>query len=267
MKRSLSNQGFLAPEISGVIQQVHTVHSELFVFCERLNELAHRSLFSAKVNRNNLRELVLSTLVHKAMTAYQGAIVVAERGMHSEARILLRTLLEVTFKAVAIAKNPDAVREYVGENVFQQRRLIRNFKKLSPELRGSSDSYELDQAEAALTAQITAEGIVERKTFWYAEQAAMEDFYRSAYSLLSETVHVSVGQLESLLNVDAKGVLSGLKYGPSDAGIEHNLLTGAEALLFTLMAAYSAVDVPTAEEIHAMHNEFNELHSRYSIST
>ena len=267
MQISLSNHGFLAPEIAGVVQHVRAAHSELFAFCERLNELAHSSLFSSKVNRDDLRELVLSTLILKAMTAFQGVIIVAERGMPSETRILLRTLLEVMFRAIAIAKNPDATRVYVGEDVIRRKKLIRKFRRLSSHLQVSADPAELDRVEEILTARVTVEGIVERTTLWYAEQAGMEDFYHSAYSLLSEAVHVSVGQLESALNLDDNGALVGLSYAPSDAEIEHHLLASAEALIFALRATYSVVDVQTSEEIHAIHDEFNELHGRHSGAT
>lgn len=267
MPISLSNNGFLGPEISGIVQHVRAAHAEIFSFCDRLNELAHRSLFSAKVDRHNIRELVLSTLIHKAMTAYQAVVIVAERGLPSEARVLLRTLLEVTFRAGAIAKNPDAARQYVSEDVVRRSKLIRRFKRLSPDLQGSANAAELDQVLEVLTARIRAERITERSTLWYAEQAGMEDFYRSAYSLLSEAVHVSIGQLESSLHLDEKGDLLGLTYGPSDEEIDVNLLTGAEALLFALRATYSVVDVQTSDEIHRMHDEFNDLHRRCSATT
>jgi hypothetical protein len=267
MPASLSNNGFLDLEISGTVQRVRAAHAEIFAFCERLNELAHRSLFSAKVDRHNIRELVLSTLIHKAMTAYQAVVIVAERGLPSEARVLLRTLLEVTFRAGAIAKNPDAARQFVNEDVIRRSKLIRKFKSLSPHLQASADSAELDRVLQTLVARIAAERIVERPTLWYAQQAGMEDFYRSAYTLLSEAVHVSIGQLESSLTLDAEGRLLGLTYGPSDEDIEMNLLTGAEALIFALRATYSVVDVQTSDEIHRIHDELNALHVRYSGAT
>jgi hypothetical protein len=170
-------------------------------------------------------------------------------------------------QGVKFARKSTVTRQYVGEDVIRRRKLIRKFKRLGVELQTGADLEELERVEAYLTARIASEDLVERTTEWYAEQAGMEDFYRSAYSLLSEAVHVSVGQLESSLNLDEDGTLIGLVYGPSDTELEHHLLACSEALILALRAAYSVVDVQTADEIHRIHDEFNELHGRFSRAT
>lgn len=259
----LSNDGFLSPELEAVVQQIRATHGQIFDFVARLNELAHRSLFSAKVNRDDRRQVLLLTLTQKSMTEYQSVIILSERGLPGEARALLRVLLEVTFRIVAMAKKAELAEAYVAEDQVRRRKLINKFKMLSESLQTNGNREELERVLAEVSERIQEDEIRENTTQSYAKHAGLEDFYNSAYSILSDAVHVNVRELEEALTLDEAGKLIGFTYGPSDSDLTVNLLTAAEALILCLRAAYSVVDVGTAEEIHSIHYEFNELHARY----
>jgi hypothetical protein len=110
------------------------------------------------------------------------------------------------------------------------------------------------------TRRIKAERIADGKIEKYAEAGGLSDLYYSAYTLLSQHVHVNVDTLEDTLDLDAAGNLVSMKYGFSDENLDVHLLLAAEALIITLRATFSVIDVSTADEIHAIHDEFNALY-------
>lgn len=266
MAIQLTNDGFLSPTMDSVVDHVRRAHAEIFQFCLRLNRLAHQCLFEAKVDGEDLRELLLSTLMPKGLGAYQAVILLSERGMPAQSRVLLRTLLEVTFRIGAIAKNPEVARAYALEDAARRKKVINKLRMLSS-YEAFADKATLDSTHEALSDRIKSQGIKELKTQWFAEQAGLTDFYHSAYSYLSDAVHVSVSHLEDALDLDENGELVGLTYGPSGADIEATLLTAAESLIFCLRGTYSVVDIDSADDVHRMHDEFNALHARYSGET
>lgn len=224
-------------------------------------------LFGASVNANDLQQLLLATLLHRALTSYQASVILAQRGLPQEAQVMLRTLLEVTFKIVAIAKDSAVGRAFVQEDELHRRKFLNKFKLLNPLLQDPATLSVLESLQSAIAQRIKDADVKELKTQWFAKKAGLSDFYNSAYAVLSDSVHANVRTLERALNVDDSGNLLSLNYGFSDNDFDIHLLTAAEALIFCLRAVFSVIDVPTAEEIHAIHEEFNSLHASVTGET
>lgn len=266
MAIQITDNGFLDSNSSEVVLHVNHVHREVLSYCKRLNNLAHRSLFSAKVSIDDLQQFLLAGLIHKAMTAYQAVILLGERGMPSESQVVLRTLLEATFRIVAIAKDPEVGRAYLLQDETSRRKFLNKLKLLDKSRPAEVVESELDSMLKAVSQNIEIHKARELKTAWFAEKANLLDFYNSAYAVLSDSVHVNVRHLENAFNSDSKGELIGLNYGYSDKGLIQNTLTAAEALLISIQAAYSIIDVNPVEEIHQSQDEFNTLIKKYSPS-
>lgn len=267
MAIEITNDGFLDSNSSKVALHTNQVHSEVLSYCKRLNNLAHRSLFSAKVSLEDSQQFLLASLIHKAMTAYQAIILLAERGMPSESQVVLRTLLEVTFRIVAIAKNPVVGEAYILQDETNRRKFINKLKVLEKSRPADIVDVELDNMLKTVSQGIKEKNIKELSTAWFAEKANLLDFYNSAYAVLSDSVHVNVRHLENAFNLDSNGELIGLNYGFSDKNLIQNVLTAAEGLLLSLHAAYSVIDIEPADEIHLSNDEFNLLIKKYNPST
>lgn len=255
---NLSNQMFLDPNIEQYVAHVRVAHAPCCSFAMRLNELAHRSIFAARINAHDLQPLLLVALLHRALTSYQATVMLGERGMPQEAQVMLRTLLEVTFKIVAIAKYPSVGRAFVLEDENHRRKFLEKLKKLSPELQDRDSLSELESLQSAIGNRKNPE-VHASQTWWFAQKAGLSDFYNSAYAVLSEEVHSSARTLERALRLDESDNLLGLNYGFSDDELDLHLLTAAEALILSLRATFSIIDVPTAEEIEIVNNELNIL--------
>lgn len=260
----LSHNMFLDPNISKYIEHVRAAHRPCLEFAQKLNELGHRAMFSGEVRQRDAQHVLLATLLQRALTSFQATVILLERGLSQEAKVTLRTLLEVTFKTVAIAKHQEIAEAFILEDETQRRKFIRKYRALSPELQNAKAKAELDSLLDACETKIAENGIQELKTQWFAKKAGLLDFYNTAYAVLSTEVHVNVRTLEGALNIDKDGNLVGLKYGFSDEDLDNHVLTACEALIFSLRASFSKGEIPeaTVDEIHSIHDEFNALHKK-----
>ncbi len=259
---TLGHQMFLSEGIVAYVDHVNRTHTPCLSYAKRLNELANRALFSAQISSTSLQHVLLAALLQRGLTAFQAAVLLLERGLPEEGQVALRTLLEVTFKTVAVAKNKDAADAFVREDEAHRRKFINKYKLLSPGAQDSQVRSELDAILVDCQARIQENGARELGTYWFAEKAGMLDFYNSAYAVLSSTAHANVRTLEKALDIDADGEIRRLKYEFSDAGIDENLLTASEAMLFTVHAGFSMGEIPESDvaAINAAQAEFNALH-------
>mgnify|MGYP000197400956 CR=1 FL=1 len=258
----LRNNMFLSPDMSEVIAQFRLIHTKTFSLAEKLNELAHQEMFETEVTSSNAQQLLIACLLHRALTTFQGVIVLTERGMPAEATTLLRTLLEVMFRLVAIAKDSEVGRTYILQDEFHRKKFINKFKLLSEPVRSAATqpSHDHDSLLTDINHKIAEHGVSERSTLWFAEQAGLADFYHSAYSVLSGAVHANVRDIESALVVDENGNVTAFDYGPSDAGIDEILLTAIESLIFCLRGAFSVLPSASQNALDSVNADFITLH-------
>lgn len=255
---------FLGQPIEEYVEHVNRAHHQLLDYARELNEVAHRALFCVKITRTDLQHILLAALLQRGMKAFQAAIILVERGLVEEAEVALRTLLEVTFKTVAVAKSPEVALAFVAEDETHRRKFIKKYKLLSA---ASQDPTRLDDLEKLLaetTARIRQIGATELKIRWFAEKAELLDLYNSAYTILSATAHVGVRTLENSLEIGADDLVVSMTYGFSDSGIEATVLTACETLLITLHAGFSKGDISQecVDALSAMKASFDSLHSQ-----
>lgn len=108
---SIKDQGFLSPDIGRFIEKYRQDNRAAFDLADALNRTAQRLLLGAEVkmegesfSEKNLAQL----LFVRALSNFQGAILMAERGAVVEARTLARTCLETAFALVAAVKMDSA---------------------------------------------------------------------------------------------------------------------------------------------------------------
>jgi hypothetical protein len=259
-----SNRMFLDPQVDEYVRRVRNAHMPCFTLVERLNELANRSLFEANVDPADAQELLLAALLPRALATFQSVVILGERGLAQEAQVALRTLLEVTFKAGAIARDRKFAEDYIRADVVHRENFLKKFKRLTPTEERLS-TQESNRTLLDKTSQrVKTEKIRDLTVEDYAKAAGLVDLYYSAYTILSQHVHVNVGTLDQTLDIDAAGNLVGMKYGFDDKELDIILLSGAEALILTLEATFSVLDVSTGDEIRTIHDEFRVLHDEIS---
>ena len=102
--------GFLSEAVNEQIPVRRAALAEWFCLASDLNEILQEMISPAAESANTAAvspEALTVFLLMRGLQSYQGAVLMAERGMAVEARILARSLLEDTFCVAAIIDNPN----------------------------------------------------------------------------------------------------------------------------------------------------------------
>jgi hypothetical protein len=257
----LGYKGFLSPNIDSVINDIRESHRDIIALCENINELAHSVLRDIKIDLNDKQHLLVSGLFIRAMTTYQGVVILALRGMPAETSVVLRTLLEVLFRVCAIAKNVNVADAYIGEDEIYRRKSVYKLTELGKISKDAVSKVDFSNILNEIKTNIEANGIKERSTEWYAKMAGLEGFYLSAYSVCSRSVHVNVRDLESALVLDSKGDLVNYKYGPDVNGLDISLLAATESMIYILDCVRNLFGTIYSDKVDSIYQEYKNTYN------
>jgi hypothetical protein len=233
-----SDRMFLDPELTRFIEHVRRESPNAFELAEDLNVFANSWIFTAAPSRSDIRHLLVGALLPRLLTGFQGVVLMAERGMDSECRLMARKVLEVCFRIVAIAASEENALTYVRSDETNRRKLLNKIKALKTVSHTSEQAVLIVSLHAEVTTAIANQNIHEIGTQWFAERAGLMDFYNTAYALLSESAHANVRDLEPVLATTAEGEIEAIEYGPSTTHIESLLLTAVETTVIALDATF-----------------------------
>jgi Family of unknown function (DUF5677) len=260
---SIDQNGFLDPDAASWIVKHRQDHRALFAVCESINHLAQTHLYKLNIHSEDVQDLLVSLLFIRSLAAYQTSILLIERGLTTEARIILRNLIEILFKLRAISSDRDVARAYVYEDEVYRKRFINKFKLLSDDVKQAQGNPKLDELLGVIKENIEGKDISERQTQWYAQKANLSDYYNTVYSIFSGSVHANVRELEELLKTDGQGKITDLVYGPDlAAGLDMLLLTGGETQCLILEDVSRVFDLKIEGRIAELHTKLRQLISK-----
>jgi hypothetical protein len=104
---SIAEQGFLSPAIAHFITKHRQDNKAAFTLADALNRTAQRLMLETEVTVEGdafSEKNLASLLFVRALSNFQGVVLMAERGAVVEARTLARTCLETVFALVAAVK-------------------------------------------------------------------------------------------------------------------------------------------------------------------
>lgn len=215
--------GFFGEYGEEVKENIIKDNAEIFSLSSELNYACHDVLRSAKINLESGKDLIVSCLFVRSLELYQSTVMLLQSGMVNGARIVLRCLLEVTFRIHDVGEREDAYRQYIGESVISQRDTAKKAKDLSS-LLGVNLTGNLDDRIKELDDKISSNKWSKLSAYKLSEFSGMSALYISAYHLLSKTVHASSSDIESHLHFDSSSVVSGFGYSETDE-VGHLLLS------------------------------------------
>jgi hypothetical protein len=256
----IEKKGFLGTSISGWIGKIRAKHLKFFELADETNELCQSSMFELEPHSKHLQELLAASLFLRSISGYQATILLAERGMMPESRVMARTMLETIFSLCAIQKEPKLANDYAREDQHNRLKFLNKFKVLhGGNLPDDVTQDELVELENELKQDIGKNQSKVRSTEQWAEKAGMHDWYLSAYAMLSMSVHTKVRDLEDYMIRDNKEEVREFQWGPSDIGIQEVLMTAIEAMLVSLNAATMVFKMDKTAPINSLHNRLQNL--------
>jgi hypothetical protein len=264
----IEQNGFLSEEIQQWVEKHRRDNTKWFSLCEEINKFSHKVMLATEVHENDLIELIAATLLVRAMSNFQGMLILAERGMKHESEVLLRSLLERTFAMVAIDKNKQVGIVLIFNDLFRRKRLLNTTHRnlLIGNISDDNQKFdvEIDKEIGKINEEISERVVREYNIKDSACDAGMTEVYDTEYKLLSGSLHVNVRDMERHLKINESKNVKKILWGPDTEGIDFILFSGAEKMLLILTAVAHIFSLDYDNEWELILKTYNELGKQYS---
>lgn len=207
--------GFLSEEIAKYEEAFLGKYSNLFKFANKLNEFSMVLMVSQKVDWDDPHKFILKTLHIRLIENYQATVMLLQKGMVSQAKVLVRGMLETVFILVALQKNPDLLQSYYDQFEDGRRRALKascQFK--GEELKKAAKEHGLEKHYVEHKNSLKDKELSVLKPKQWAMAAELEDFYNLWYTLYSNSAHSNLPALDD--HIDKTEQEINLSFGPSD---------------------------------------------------
>jgi hypothetical protein len=255
----LASGGFLDPEIQRWIQESRRRYPTWFGIAVDVNRFALKVMLGLDVHNRAIGELLLATLYLRILHTFEGTILMAERGMLTQGRMLARSMLEAVFPLVAIAKDPATAGEYVEDHKLQKLKFFRKAQQLGSGMLEELEDPETKKLAEELKDEVDSLGLKGLRTEDLAKKAGLHNWYLTAYAVLSGTVHSRVGDLEEYLVLGENEQIKEFDWGPRDKGLEKLIMTVAEAMLIAIEHVRAICKIDAGPELTGLRERLNEL--------
>ena len=238
---SIYQQGFLSGDMHAWIARIRGANSLWFQFCDDLNQFCQQTLFSIKVHEEDRPRAFALVLFIRILRGFQSVVILSERGLVKEAEVLLRALLDALFVLGALEKDPAIYDELIHDsnsrflkdlNRIRHRTSQRKKKELMTFLPNLDDH--LDQLIENVKSRLHGKKPKTISREHLASKAGHFRLYAFNYALLSTVAHADATDLHEHLNLDDRGKISSVKWGPDFQAIGSMLMNAAEYLLLSL---------------------------------
>lgn len=241
---TINEQGFLSPDIQAWIGKHRKESAAWFALAEDLNVIGQRQVGLLKIPADDNQAFLTALLFMRGLSGFQGAVLLAERGMTQEARTLTRGCFETVFCLGAVRKDPAFADAFIKDDASRREKLARLLLK-TPDGLDTGNIEKLqgfldDQAQSGLESQPLQ---IARA----AELAGLTGIYDTYYRGLSnDAAHPSVTALNRHVNADESGLIKGLHWGPDVKDVEDTMMVACTAAVYVI---YLAKEMLNREDI------------------
>jgi Family of unknown function (DUF5677) len=236
---AFEDEGFLSSELTDWTSATRAQFKDWFELVYDLNRDAMKLLSAIKPEPNQKREWVASLLYRRALQSFQGAVVMSERGMITEALTLVRSCAETAIAVGGVVTDEIFIRDLIEDH--HKHRLSYSTAILTdPE---SAPFLTPDQIKNLEQVVAEVKGLYQpagpRRINWEqaARKAKMTDLYITIYRMTSgDAAHATVQALDRHIEPDNHGRIRSLTFRPETRDLGHALSVTANALLHAMAA-------------------------------
>ena len=207
----IKGDGFLSEDMEPVIQWYRAKYADAFRMVIELSRLAQAQLPSIGGPPRTVRSLFASAYFIRAVQTCQGAVVMAERGMFTEAYTMLRGGIETLFYlgASIVEKDLGEGRDHVQRTKTAAYHHMKRIKEIKPD----SDTSHLESVIDTMMEQGTEPSALQIKAV--AAKAKLDWMHETLYQQLSVAhAHPTPNSLKLILEFDADQNPIGIGWGP-----------------------------------------------------
>ncbi len=250
-------EGFLSSGIDGWSKECRRRYSEWFILCEEFNRYCVQLSQTLKILKNNRQEPFSIALFFRLLSLFEGCLILAQRCMVNETKVLLRTLMENLFILQAIFKDEDMAERYYEYHFFEKLQNLRLIKRY-----GQASLYQgldLDKRIQELDDIVKEKGIKKLTVAFWADKAGLNEFYATAYPVLSWTAHSNVIDIAQYISGKSDEEIEEVSWQPQLEGIDRLLLTAMECVVIGVRSVNELFGLGVAEEIEKFSQKYHEL--------
>jgi hypothetical protein len=233
---SFEISGFFSPDIEQFRDAVRSTAptKAWFDYALDLNRIGIDLLRSATTATSNNTAFTIHGLFVRTHQSFQSALLLAERGLVGDARMVVRSGVEGTIAIYALRSDPSFVDRLIEAHHYNQRKVARVLLDSPAYLATyeADDVAAMKSVVASVDAMEQAKGTKLRDINW--ADVALKycpDLYQLMYrSLSSDGTHTTLNTLDRYVMTDANGQITSFKSAPGPEGLVETL--SAICLLF-----------------------------------
>jgi Family of unknown function (DUF5677) len=221
---TIDKQGFLSPEIAGWIERHRAANKAWFDLANELNEITLTLLGIITVPSGENQPFAGSLLYMRGLSNFQGAMLLAERGMTQEARAITRGIFEAVFFLGAVCKAPEpTIAALIADDGSRRTKIARALVGMPGD--SGLRANHIEKLEQFLSDQAKSDSkSKEFSVFEAARAAGLIEIYDVFYRGLSnDAAHPSITSLNRHVDANEKGEIVGLTWGPDVPDVEDTI--------------------------------------------
>lgn len=256
----LEVDGYLAQDMSHWIDKHRTENAAWFSLAEEINQFAQEQMLKLDIHNGNYQELLVATAFLRALSMFQGVILMSERGMIFEAGTLLRSQIEAMFVIGAAAKDRAFAHRYILSERAGKLRLMKNLLKSNGEVKEIVDTS-ISWGEAdGLRDSLKTDGISDIQIKDVAVAADCSNWYTAVYTYLSQMVaHPTPLSLDNYLFASDGEDMQEFLWGPDVFGINCILSAAVESVIVALEGVSNVFEKSWSSALNSLHSRLAAL--------
>jgi hypothetical protein len=201
---TIDEVGFLSEEINQWIDKNKIENKDIFDLIHQYNKFAQSIMFEIEAHDNNAQELLIATLFVRSLSTFQASIILIERCLEFESKILIRSLMEIMFALVACSKDKKIADDYILNENIDRLKSIRRLKNNKSVIKGLLDIDDMLKMESKLESEINESNVSRLSVEELSRKSGLHKNYLIVYDVLSKSVHSTARDLSELLDLEKK---------------------------------------------------------------
>jgi hypothetical protein len=233
---TFDKKGFISQhELDAWEDNIRISHPDWFNLVDDLNQEAMRIRRALQPSATDNRQLLAVMIYYRALQSFQGAVLLAARGMPADALTLVRSCAESAIALGGVAHDKMFIEALIS-SYDKHRKSIINVYLNDTDLSNEMTNEQKEHFKTLVT-QLN-EGAPQGFT-WDAlakkTEVGMADLYNTVYrSTSGDAAHATILALDRHVCINADGKLEGLIFQPDKRNIEQTLSMAVSSLLHAI---------------------------------
>lgn len=215
------DHGFLGKEAEAWVADARQNHKDLFQLAEEMHSFAHKALSQAHVpaeaGDEHRKRTISIALFIKIQNSFASIVRLVERGLCSDAEIILRSMFNAILLLVNLRLHHDFLIQFLGQDALYKRKQLRELSVDDPvfvERALGLTAERVAEELAKYDADILQNRIEQYSVFQLADDVDLKGAYSTMYRTLSNVEHSGLDSVSRHIKFAADGSVEALQKEP-----------------------------------------------------